>query len=191
MGQNKNKNRANIPKATPRTEDNFFRVNSLRDRRQVALTIHCEAGLYGRNAVMKSVLRKQNDIKSLQYAKVLKDCAIEQFNKYLLTDEKKFENFGSNRRVRGRFGEKVTIPCITPTVRLRGGSIMWVRGKGFWQLQERGFARYKRQIESDRGSQHTAASLGTQFEVQGFLLMLDNDLNHTSKLSQRYLKGKD
>ena len=39
--------------------------------------------------------------------------------------------------------------------------------------------------------QHHAIPSGTQLVDQGFLLMRDNDPKHTSKLCQRYIKGKE
>ena len=78
IGQNKTKSRDSRLKVTTRAEDNFIRVANLRDRRLTAPDIieqlnpcHenmststvrrrlCEAGLYGRIAVKKPLLRKQ------------------------------------------------------------------------------------------------------------------------------------
>ena len=85
----------------------------------------CEAGLYGRISGKKLLLKKQNNGKSLQWAKVNKDWTIEQWNKVLWTDESKFEIFGSNKRVYvyQRVGERAAILCITPTVKYGGGSV--------------------------------------------------------------------
>ena len=77
-GQNKTKDRADRPKATPRAEVSFIRVTSLHDRRLTTSNITAqlnqsrekmltstvkrrlsEAGLYGRNVVKKAVLRKK------------------------------------------------------------------------------------------------------------------------------------
>ena len=57
-----------------------------------------EAGLYGRIAVKKSLLRKLNNVKRFQWAKAYKDWTKEQLNKVLWTDESKFEIFGLNKR---------------------------------------------------------------------------------------------
>ena len=57
--------------------------------------------------------------------------------------------------------------------------------EGFCLSQSRGFAPDEGQIESDRLSQHTAASnnpSGIRLAGQGFVLMQDNYLKHTSKL---------
>ena len=100
------------------TEDNFIRVTSFYDRRLIAphtqLNVYreknmstftvrrrlCEAGLYGRITVKKLLLRKQNNVKRLQWAKSHKDWTIERWNKVLWTDKSKFEILGSNMRVK-------------------------------------------------------------------------------------------
>ena len=73
-----------------------------------------EAGLYGRIAIKKPHLRKQNHVKRLQWATVLKYWTIKQWNKIFWTDESKFEMFGSNKRVyvHRRVGERAAIPSI-------------------------------------------------------------------------------
>ena len=119
----------------------------------------CESGWYGlydRNTVEEPLLRKQSDIKRPQWAKAHKDWNTEQWNKVPWTDESKFEIFGSNWRVYVRWivGERAAIPCITATVKNGGGSAL-IEGL---QLQSRVFAAGEEQIESDRLSQHTAAS---------------------------------
>ena len=55
-----------------------------------------------------------------------------------------------------RVSERAATPCITPTVNHGRCSIMVF--KGFCQLQSREFVSNEGQIESDRLSQHTAAS---------------------------------
>ena len=82
----------------------------------------CEAGLYCRTAVKKSPLRKQNNVRRIQWDKAHKDWTIEQWNKVLLTDESKFKIFGLNRSL-------YTVKswwksCITPTGKHGGGSFM-------------------------------------------------------------------
>ena len=130
--QNMTKSWAGRPKATPRTNDNFIRVTSFRDRRLTAPNITaqlthcheknvstctarkrlCEAGLYGRISVKIPLLRKQNNVKRLQSAKVQKDWTIEQWNKVHWAEESKFKIFGLNSRVYvwQRVGERAATP---------------------------------------------------------------------------------
>ncbi len=54
-----------------------------------------ETGLYDIIGVKEPLLRKQNNVKRLQWAKAYKDWTIEQWNKVLWTDESKFKIFGS------------------------------------------------------------------------------------------------
>ena len=106
----------------------------------------CEAGLHDR-IVKKPLLRKQNNVKRLQWTKVHKDWKIEQWNKILWSEESKFENFGSNRRIYApqRIGERTASPFITPTVKHEGGSVtlggealsiaksgIWTRWRANW-----------------------------------------------------------
>ena len=106
-GQNKIKSRAGRLKATTGAEDNFIRIISLCDRRLTAPNITaqlnqcrennvststerrtlCEAGLYERITVKKPLLRKQNNVKRLRWAKARKDWTAEQWNKVFWTDE--------------------------------------------------------------------------------------------------------
>ena len=58
-----------------------------------------EAVLYDRIAVKKPLLRKQNNVKRLQLAKVHKNWKIEQCNKVLWTKKSKFKIFRSVRWV--------------------------------------------------------------------------------------------
>ena len=59
----------------------------------------CEADLYGRIAVKKPLLRKQNNVKRLQWTYAHKDWTIQQCNIVLWTDESKFKIFQLNRNV--------------------------------------------------------------------------------------------
>ena len=111
--QNETKSWTGWPKAT-RKEDNFSRVTSLRERRLAALNITtrlkqcpknvskstvkrrlCEVRLYGRIAIKKPLLRKQSNVKKLQWVKEPNDWTIEQWNKVFWTDESKFKIFVS------------------------------------------------------------------------------------------------
>ena len=91
-----------------------------------------------------------------------------------------------------RVGERFATPCITPSVSHGGGSVMvWT---GLCQLQSQGFAPSEGQIESEllhRILQHHAIPSGTRLVNQGFVLMQGNDLEHTRKLCQKYIKRKE
>ena len=159
-GPHKTKSRSGRPKETTRAEDNFITVTSLRHRRLTASNIpvqlnQChaknvsisiirrklnEAGLYGRIAFKRPLLRKQNNVKRLQRAKAHKDLTIEQWNKVLWIDKSKFEIFRSNRRVyvQRRVGERVATPCITSTVKHGGGCV-----RSVYQLQSQWYAPCK------------------------------------------------
>ena len=202
MGQNITKTWAGRPKAI-RVKDNFIRVTSLHDRRLTAPNITaqlnqchensvptftvrrrlCEAGLYDRIAVKKPLLRKQNNVKRLQWAKAHKDWIIQLWNKVLWTDVSKFEIFGSNRRVSvwRKVGEKAATPNITPTIKHGRGSVMVVGA----------FANCKVKIKLAITVYCSINPSGMLFVGQGFVIMQDNDAKHTSKLCQRYIKRNE
>ena len=52
-----------------------------------------EAGMYGRIAIKKLLLKKPNNVKRLHSTKAYKDWTIDQWNKILCTEESKFEIF--------------------------------------------------------------------------------------------------
>jgi len=82
-------------------------------------------GLKGCIAAKKPLLRKQNKVKRLQWAKEHKDWSINQWYKVLFSDESKFEIFGGKRRqyVRRQIGERMMNQCVIPTVKHGGGSV--------------------------------------------------------------------
>ena len=86
----------------------------------------CEYDLYGRIAVKKLLLRKQNNIKTFQWAKAHKDWTIKQWNKVLWIDKSKFKIFGSNRRVyvQWRVAKRAATPSISSTIKHRGSTVM-------------------------------------------------------------------
>ena len=176
MGRSKTKSMDGRPKETTRAEDYWIKVTSFRNRRLNSRDItaqlnQCrknvstytvrrrlsEDGLCGRITGKKTRLRKQNNVKRLQWTKALKVWIIEQWNKVLWTDESKFEIFVLNKRfyVRRRIEEKAAISCIKTTVKYAESSFM--QGGGFSLLQSRRFAPSEGQIESDRRLQQTAA----------------------------------
>ena len=129
---------AGRPKATTWAVDNIIRVTCWcisrlttpnitaqfheKDESTSTMRRLCKAGLYGRIAVKKPLLKKQNNVKRLQGAKAQKDWTIEQWNKVLWTEKSKFNIFGSYKRVCAllRVGKRAATPCITPTLKCRG-----------------------------------------------------------------------
>ena len=85
-----------------------------------------EKGLVGRVAAKKPLLRENNRVKRLNFAKKHKHWTKEDWYQVLWTDESKFEQFGTKRRVyvRRRKGERYKNECLLPTVKHGGGSIM-------------------------------------------------------------------
>ena len=142
----------------------------------------CEACLYGRIAVKKPLLRKQNNVKRLQ---THKDQTIEQWNKVFWINESKFKIFGSNKRVYvwQRVGERAVSPCITPPKKHgRGSVIVWGT---FVSCKIRNLLQVKgklNQISYHSILQHHMISSGMWLVGQGFVLMQDNNSKHTSKL---------
>ena len=118
-GGNSNRKRSGRPKATTQSEDKFLRVNSLRDRRLTGQQLQVQlntgrskevsvstvkrrlrdAGLTGRVAVRKPLLRWQNKKKRLAWPMKHPEWTTENLKKVLWIDESKFEIFGSSRRV--------------------------------------------------------------------------------------------
>ena len=93
------------------------------------IRIHCEKTLWSwpkwKNCC-QPLLRKQNNVKRLQWTKAHKYWTIELRNKVLWSDESKFKIFRSNRTiyVRWKVRESAATPCITPTVEHGGGFVV-------------------------------------------------------------------
>ena len=76
---------------------------------------------------------KNNKKKRLVWAKKHKEWTSDQWKSVLLSDESKFEIFGSTCHVfvRRRKGERIVSTCVVPTVTHGGGSVMvWGRFAG-------------------------------------------------------------
>lgn len=210
-GSVSNKKRTGRPKTTTPAEDLRIIITSKRDRRKTAPEIAAEvnvsrqkpvsvttvkrrlrqAGLYGRIAMRKPLLRKGNKVKRLTWAREHKDWTVEDWKKVLWTDESKFLTFGSNRRtfVRRAKGERALESCITPTIKHGGGSVMiWgcfggtsvgdlvkidgiLRKEGYRDILER-----------------NAIPSGTRLIGENFVFQHDNDPKHTSKICREYLE---
>jgi transposase len=85
-----------------------------------------KAGLHGRVCMKKPLLSPVNKFKRLVWAYKHKDWTVEQWNKVLWTDEKKFELFNTKRRTycRRRTNEKFREDTVQGTVKHGGGSLM-------------------------------------------------------------------
>ena len=146
----------------------------------------CKAGIYGRITIKKAVLRKQNNIKTLQCAKTQKDWLTEQWNKVLWKDDKNFKILGWNRRVYvwRSVGKRAATPFITPTVKNRGGSVI-VLGT-FANCKIRDLHQMKGKLNQTSYhsilQNHAIPSVTQLVGRQGFAHMQDNDPRHTSKL---------
>ena len=206
MGQNKSKSQFSRLKAKASSKDNFI---SLQDRKLTVPNIteqlnQCheknvstsivgrrlwETGLYGRIAVKKPLLRKQINVKRLQWAKIQK----EQWNKVLWTDKSKSKIFGSNRRVyiQLRVVESAASPCTTPTVKHGQGSVMVWESFTNCKVDLHQVKSKLNQISYHSILQYHAIPSRKWLVAQGFVLIQDNDPNHTRKLCQRYIKSKE
>ena len=143
----------------------------------------CETGLYSRIAVKKPLLRKQNNVKGLQWGKVHKDWTIEQWNKVLWTDELKVEILGSDWSfsMQWRVCERAAPPLYDNNRKAWRGLNYDV--EDFFQLYNWDRMRL----------QHTVASCDPTLNVacQGPVLTQDIDLKPISKIYQRYIKSKE
>ena len=145
-GTLEDRKRSGRPRVTSKSDNKFIRVTSLRNRRLTAPEIQAQlnatrstdvststvqrrlrdAGLKGRIAAKKPLLRVINRKKRLAWAKKHRNWTSEEWKSVLWTDESKFEIFGSNRRVfvRRREGERMRSTCVVPTIKHGGGSVM-------------------------------------------------------------------
>lgn len=206
--------RSGRPKITSPAEDRRLEVISKRNRRLTAPQIRAQlnesretpvslttvkrrlakAGLQGRIAARKPLLRPQNRQKRLKWAKEHQNWNIDMWKTVLWTDESKFQIFGSNRRVyvRRRRGERMREDCVVPTVKHGGGSVLvWgaFSFDGVGNLHRiNGILtkeRYKAILE-----EHAIPS-GLQLIGEGFHLQQDNDPKHTARLCRNYLQQQE
>lgn len=210
----KTRKRSGRPKLTSKQEDQTIKLISKRDRRLTAPEICAEfnrshstqisvtttkrrlatAGLHGRVAVRKPLLRPQNKVKRLDWGREHQDWTLTDWSKVLWTDESKFEVFGQKRRVyvRRSAEEKMLPSCVVPTIKHGGGSIMvWgcfssagvgdlIRIDGIMNKE-----KYRQILE-----EHTLPS-GLRLIGPGFTLMQDNDPKHSSKLCRGYVDQEE
>lgn len=209
-GSLEDKPRSGRPRATTKHEDRLIVTTSKRSRRKTAPEINetrkkplslttvkrrlRHAGLFGRVAVRKPLLRPQNKQKRLEWAKKHKDWTEEDFNRVLWSDESKFEVFGTKRRVfvRRSAEQKMLPDCMVPTVKHGGGSVMvWgcFSSSGVGDLArvigKMNKEAYKTILEEN------AVTSGLRLIGEGFVFQQDNDPKHTSRLCQDYLKQRE
>jgi len=195
-------------------DEKYLLINSLRDRRATVPQLAAEfnvgrkepvsrrtisrvlarAGLHGRVAARKPLLRKINIKKRLRFAKQHAHWTLEQWYQVLWTDESKVELFGSKRlvRVRRRNGERFKSFCLVPTMKHGGGSIMiWAAISAY------GAAPLKR-IEGimEQNMYHNilvrhAIPAGKTLIGKPFIFMDDNDPKHTAIKNKKYIERKE
>lgn len=206
-----NKSRSGRPKITTIEEDRKIVLTSKRNRRKTAPEITAEmnehrekpisvstvkrrlqqAGLHGRIAMKKPLLRKVNKQKRFKWAREHQNWTAEDWSKVLWTDESKFEIFGSRRRtfVRRSAGERASEQCIVPTVKHGGGSVMIWGCFGGTTVGDivKIEGTLKKEGYRDILEQHAIPS-GTRILGQNFVFQQDNDPKHSSKLCKEYLK---
>ena len=112
--------------------------------------------------------RKQYNVKRLLWAKPPKEFTIEQWNKVLWIDESKFEIILSKKRsiCSEDLVKELHLPCIIPTLKHGGDS--FIVCVGGYQLNYREFTSGEGQTESNRLSQHTAASSDPIWNTAGW-----------------------
>jgi len=205
--------RSGRPRKTTEAEDRQIVITSKRDRRLTAPEITAEinrgrkdpvsvstvksrlnkAGLYGRVAVKKPLLRPQNKKKRLDWAKQHRHWEISDWNKVLWSDESKFEIFGSKRRVfvRRSAGERASNQCVVSSVKHGGGSVMvWgCFGNNSLGDLEKIEGKFIKESYKSILQRHAIPS-GRRIIGRGFVFQQDNDPKHTSKLCQNYLQQK-
>lgn len=213
-GSLKDRPRSGRPKATTEVEDRNIVITSKRNRRMTAPEIRAQvnqsrpnpvsvttvkrrlraAGLHGRVAVRKPLLRKINKQKRLQWALKHRNWTQAQWEKVLWTDESKFEVFGTKRRqyVRRSSSEKMLPECVLPTVKHGGGSIMvWgcFSAKGTGDLIR--VEGIMKKVDYLNILQEHAVPSGLKIIGQGFCMQQDNDPKHSSRLCRGFLEQKE
>ena len=91
-----------------------------------------------------------------------------------------------------RVGKIAATPCITQTVKHRGGFIV-VLGD-FANCKIRDLIQVKGKLNQTGNHsilQHHLIPSGTQLVAQGSVIMQDYDPKHTSKLCQEYIKSRE
>lgn len=209
-GSYKDRKRSGQPRKTSLREDREIRRNSLCNRKLTAPQILSEFthssgkqisvstiknrlksfGLKGRIAAKKPLLRPQNKIKRLQWAKIHVTWTPRMWKKVLWTDESKFQIFSSKRRsfVRRFPGERLLESCVVPTVKHGGGSCtVWgcFAGDKVGDLVKIDGIMNK-EVYKDILDEHTIPS-GKRLIRGPFIMQADNDPKHNAKLCKDHL----
>ncbi|CAK9818710.1 Transposable element Tcb1 transposase [Anthophora quadrimaculata] len=210
-GSVEDKKRCGRPKKLGERQERFLRLQSLRNRAKTSTELAqdlqeatgvsvdsstvrrslLKSGLRGCVAIKKSLFRKGNKQKRLQYAREHSNWKIEDWKTVLWTDESKFELFGGKRRqfVRRRKGEAYQEACLKPTVKHGGGSVMvWgcISANGVGDLiRINGKLTATQYLEILQ--QHAVPS-GQRLIGNKFLFQHDNDPKHTARIVKNYLQ---
>lgn len=213
-GSYADRKRSGRPKKTTPATDRLIQLMSKRERFKTLPNIRAEineslpvtisdstvkrrlhnVGLFGRVAVKKPLLRKQNKQKRLKWAKEHMSWTTEQWQQVLWSDESPFQIFGSKRAAycRRKVGEKFKAECIMPTVK-HGGGVVQVWGcfsyDGVGSLTKIDGILKKESYHQIL--QHHAIPSGTKLIGRGFMFQHDNDPKHTSRLCRKYLESKE
>ena len=147
-----------------------------------------------RVAVRKPLLRPINKQKRLKWAKEHQNWTVEDWKRVLWTDESKFEQFGTRRRVYvwRSSSEKMLPERTVSTVKHGGGSVVvW----GCFSFDGVGNI-HRMQGKLDQHGYHSifvrqALPSGKRLIGHGFIMQQDNDLKHTSKKCKDYLQKKE
>ena len=213
-GSNESRCRSGRPRATTAQEDLDIVLKSKRNRMVTAPDIKAEInsgrvkpvststvqrrlrekGLKGRIAAKKPLLRKQNIVKRLRWAREHRNWTVRKWNKVVFSDESKFELFGNKRRVfvRRQVGERMSQNCVVPTVKHGGGAVMvwgcFGGGKVGDLVKIQGIMRKE---EYHSILQRHAVPSGKRLIGRGFIFQQDNDPKHASNLCKNYLGKKE
>lgn len=213
-GSLSDRKRSGRPKTTSAAEDRFIITTSKRNRRLTAPDINRElnktrsnkvsvstvknrlsaAGLRGRVAVKKPLLRAIHKEKRLEWAKQHEHWTVEQWKSVLWTDESKFQIFGSNRRVfvRRRSHERVSESCLVSSVKQGGGNVLvWgcFAGTVVGDLVKiDGIMRKDQYLQILRD--HALPS-GIRIVVEPFVFQQDYDPKHSARICKAYLEEQE
>ncbi|CAJ0937853.1 unnamed protein product [Ranitomeya imitator] len=164
-------------------------ISTTTDKRRL-----CAAGLHGKIAARKPLLRTGNKQKRLVWAKEHKEWTLDQWKSVLWSDESKCETFGSNHHVfvRCRKDEQMDFTCLVPTVKHGGGGVM------VWGCCAGDTVGDLFKIEGIL-NQHGYHSILQQHAIPSslrlvgpsFIFQQDNDPKHTSRLCKGYLTKKE